>query len=305
MTPGYDKKLYLLAFDHRGSFEHGLFGATPPVSEEIRAKIIDLKKIIFEANQLAIAGGAQKDISGILVDEEFGTEVAHMAIADEVPLAMPVEHSGQEEFEFEYGSDFGSHIEAFNPTFAKVLVRYNPEGDSALNERQTARLATLSRWLREKGRKLLFELLVPATTKQLDHFEGHQREFDTQLRPQLVLEIIRRMQAADVEADIWKIEGLDSSEACDAVAKQSRAGGRDGVKCIILGRGADLDQVLTWIKLAAPVEGFDGFAVGRTLWQEALKGFVAGNLSRGDTVKTIADRYLSCIRTYEAASSGK
>ena len=117
-----------------------------------------------------------------------------------------------------------------------------------------------------------------------------------------MIEIIRHMQAAGVEADIWKIEGLDSSAACDAVAKQSRVGGRDEVKCIILGRGADLDQVLTWIKLAAPVEGFDGFAVGRTLWQEALKGFVAGTSSREITVKTIAERYLSCISTYEAAA---
>ena len=302
MTPGYDKKLYLLAFDHRGSFEHGLFGATPPVSPVIRSKIIELKNIIFDANQCAIACGATKEISGILVDEEFGDEVAHRAIDDGVPLAMPVEKSGQDEFEFQYGDDFGSHIEAFNPTFAKVLVRYNPEGDAAMNDRQTARLAVLSRWLKTNGRRLLFELLVPATTTQLDRFEGHQREFDAQLRPQLVLEIIRRMQASGVEADIWKIEGLDSSEACDAIAKQSRAGGRHDVKCIILGRGADLDQVLTWIKLAAPIEGFDGFAVGRTLWQEALKGFVAGTSSRETTVKTIADRYLSCIRAYESAS---
>ena len=131
MTPGYDKKLYLLAFDHRGSFEHGLFGATPPVSPEVRTKIIELKNIIFEANQSAISGGASKDISGILVDEEFGADVARKAISDGVPLAMPVEKSGQDEFEFQYGDNFGSHIEAFNPTFAKVLVRYNPESDAA------------------------------------------------------------------------------------------------------------------------------------------------------------------------------
>jgi myo-inositol catabolism protein IolC len=302
MNPGYDNKLYLLAFDHRGSFEHGLFGATPPISPEIRSKIIELKNIIFDANQLAISEGASKEICGILVDEEFGTDVARRALSEGVPLAMPVEKSGQEEFEFQYGDDFGSHIEAFNPTFAKVLVRYNPEGDATMNDHQTARLAILSRWLKASGRRLLFELLVPATTAQLDRFEGHQREFDAELRPQLVLEIIRRMQAAGVEADIWKIEGLDSREACDAVAQQSRAGGRDEVKCIILGRGADLDQVLNWIRIAAPVQGFDGFAVGRTLWQEALKGFVAGTLSREATVKTIADRYLSCIRAYQAAA---
>ena len=298
---GYDKLLYLMAFDHRGSFEHDLFGATEPVPDKVRDGIISVKKIIFDAHRQARAAGAPASASGVLVDEEFGADVARAAKAEGIPLAMPVERSGQEEFEFQYGDDFGAHIESFDPTFAKVLVRYNPEGDAELNKRQTGRLARLSQWLRDRDRKFLFELLVPATAAQLDKFDGHQRDYDRRLRPQLVVETIAALQAGGVEADIWKIEGLDAAADCAAVVAQARTGGRDGVKCIVLGRGADEPQVLEWVRIGASVDGFDGFAVGRTLWEEALTDFLAGQASQEQAVDRIATRYRDVIDAYRGA----
>lgn len=310
MTLGYDKPLYLLAFDHRGSFEQGLFGVKPPVSPQVQAGIINAKEIIFDAHLKALADGAPAGACGVLVDEEFGASVAKRAKAEGVPLAMPVERSGQDEFEFQYGSDFGAHIEAFDPDFAKVLVRYNPEGDVAANERQTARLAELSGWLRARNRKFLFELLVPATTAQLDRFEGHQRDYDRQLRPRLVVETIAALQAANVEPDIWKIEGLDREADCVAVAAQARTGhagsdSRSGVRCIVLGRGADEPQVLEWVRVGARVDGFDGFAVGRTLWQQALRDFLAGEATRQEAVTRIAARYRDVIMAYRTAEAAR
>jgi len=309
MTLGYDKPLYLMAFDHRGSFEHDLFGATEPVSPEVRAGIIKVKEIIFDAHRQALAAGAPAGASGVLVDEEFGAGVARRAKAEGVPLAMPVEKSGQDEFEFQYGDEFGAHIESFDPAFAKVLVRYNPAGEAGLNERQTQRLARLSAWLRERDRKFLFELLVPATTAQLDQFDGHQRDYDRKLRPGLVVETIAALQAGGVEPDIWKIEGLDAAADCAAVVAQARAGGRDnlsraGVKCIVLGRGADEPQVIEWVKIGASVDGFDGFAVGRTLWEAALTDFLAGKASRDEAIDRIARRYRDVIDAYRSAETG-
>jgi myo-inositol catabolism protein IolC len=298
MTLGYDKPLYLLAFDHRGSFEKGLFGATEPVSPDVKARIVDAKEMIFEAHrQVVKAGAVPRAAAGVLVDEEFGTSVARMAKAEGVPLAMPTERSGQDEFQFEYGDDFPQHIEAFDPTFSKVLVRYNPEGDAQLNERQTERLHRLSSWLRQHERKFLFELLVPATTEQLDRCEG-QVHYDRELRPSLVVEVIRRLQEADVEPDVWKIEGLDEAEDCRRVVRQARSGGRDGVVCIILGRGADEPKFREWLKVAASVEGFDGFAVGRTIWYEDLQGFLAGHKPRAQAIEEIGQRYKTMYDTY-------
>ncbi|MGO8959203.1 MAG: 2-deoxy-5-keto-D-gluconate 6-phosphate aldolase domain-containing protein [Streptosporangiaceae bacterium] len=301
MTLGWDKPLYLMAFGHRGSFEHGLFGASPPVPAEVHAGITNAKEIIFEAHMQALAAGAPAEACGVLVDEEFGASVARCAKAEAAPLALPVERSGQDEFDFEYGEDFGAHIEALDPTFAKVLVRYNPEGDAELNRRQTERLARLSRWLRDRNRKFLFELLVPATGGQLDRFDGHQRDYDRQLRPRLVVATIRAMQAADVAPDVWKIEGLDERHDCEAVVAQARAGGRDGVPCI--GRDADEPQVIEWIKIGAAVPGFDGFAVGRTLWQQALQDFLAGKTDRQGAVDRIAGRYRDVIDAYREAEA--
>jgi myo-inositol catabolism protein IolC len=302
MTLGYNQPLYLLAFDHRGSFEQGLFGATAPVSAEVKAGIIDAKELIFEGHLEAVKSGAvPAAAAGVLVDEEFGTSVAHKAKATGTPLAMPVERSGQDEFEYEYGEEFATHIESFDPTFAKVLVRYNPEGDAEMNRRQTDRLARLSRWLREHERKFLFELLVPATTEQLDRYEG-QGHYDRELRPRLVVEVIERMQAADVEPDVWKIEGLDQAEDCRRVVSQARSGGREQVVCIILGRGADEPKVLEWLRVAASVEGFDGFAVGRTIWNDPLRKFLAGDSDRDETVHEIAGRYKKMYDTYIGAS---
>lgn len=292
MTIGYTKPLHLLAFDHRGSFEHDLFGALPPISDSVRAAVADAKEVIYEAFQEAIAHGFPHDAAGILVDEQYGATVARKARSADHLLAMPVEKSGQAEFDFEYGGEFAHHITGFDPAFAKVLVRYNPDGDRELNSRQTERLARLSAWLRERNRLFLFELLVPATPGQLQRAGGDHRRYDREIRPGLVIRIVHAMQDAGVEPDIWKIEGLDSAPDCAAVVAAARHGGRDNVSCIVLGRGADEAQVAEWLRIAASVPGFDGFAVGRTLWEQPLRDLIAGTIGRSEAVDQIAAHYL-------------
>jgi 5-dehydro-2-deoxygluconokinase len=301
MKLGYPRPLYLMAFDHRHTFSRGFFGADDPVPAEIQAQIGDLKDLIFQAVRLVVARGAPGEACGVLVDEQFGAAVARRAKSSGAPLAMPVEKSGQAEFQFEYGPDFGRHLEAFAPDFAKVLVRYNPDGDRELNRRQTQRLAQLSDWLHAHQRRYLFELLVPPTTDQLARV-GSQDEFDRQLRAGLVVEVMRQLQAGGVEPDIWKIEGLESTADCARVVEQARGGdGREEVVCIVLGRAAPMERCLRWLTLAASVPGFAGFAVGRTLWQEAIGKLVARAQPRERTVLEIADRYERMIDAYREA----
>lgn len=298
MKLGYERPLYLMAFDHRASFSKDLFGATEPLSSEIRAKVVDVKDLIFEAFQQAIVSGAPARFSGVLVDEQFGAVIARKAKVARIPLAMPVEKSGRAELELEYGDDFGRHIETFDPEFSKVLVRYNPEGDRDLNRRQTRTLAALSAWLHARQRRFLFELLVPPTPVQLERCGGHD-SYDREIRAGLVVQVLRELQQGGVEPDIWKIEGLETAADCARVVEQARAGaGRADVVCIVLGRGASFDRLLHWLAVAAPVPGFDGFAVGRSLWQEALERYVAGTHSREEARGEIAGRYLRAIRAY-------
>jgi myo-inositol catabolism protein IolC len=303
MTLGYDGKLYILAFDHRGSFQKKMFGIEGDPSEEETATISDAKHLIFEGMLKAVDQGAEPGVTGVLVDEQFGAPKNIPGEAKErgLLLAMPVEKSGQNEFDFEYGDDFGAHIETFDPDFAKVLVRYNPEGDAEMNKRQAGRLRRLSEWLHENDRKFLFELLVPAEDAQLEQVGGDSDRYDSELRPQLMHGAIRELQDEGVEADVWKIEGIDTREDCEMIAQTCRREGRDGVVCVVLGRGADDSKVEHWLRQGAPVEAYAGFAIGRTIWWDALKGFLDGNIEREDAAQQIADNYLRFVRVYGEA----
>ena len=300
MTLGYPDHLYMLAFDHRASFSKNLFGIEGAPSPDEKARIADTKLVIYEAFERAVADGVSPTTAGLLVDEEYGTEVARRARAAGRRLAMPVEKSGQNEFDFEFGDDFGRHIEEFDPTFAKVLVRYNPDGDRELNARQAARLAELSDWLHARDRLFLFELLVPAEEHQLGRLDGSKERFDAELRPELVVETMRECQAAGVEPDIWKIEGFEHRVDCERAAEQARSGGRNDVICIVLGRGADTAKVRHWLAQGAGVPGYAGFAVGRTLWWNELVGYVAGDLDRERAVGAIAANYRALVDAYTA-----
>ncbi|HYV01483.1 MAG TPA: DUF2090 domain-containing protein, partial [Actinomycetota bacterium] len=262
MELGYDGPLYILAFDHRGSFQKKFFGVTgEPAAPDVE-RISDAKHVIFEGFLHALDEGADRTSAGLLVDEQFGAAIARPAKADGLILAMPVEKSGQDEFDFEYGDEYSKHIEEFDPTFTKVLVRYNPAGDGGMNERQTKRLRELSDWLHEWGRKFLFELLVPATKEQLGSVGGDADRFDKELRPELMRAAIAELQQSGVEPDVWKIEGIDRREDCEAIATQTRVGGWDRVACVVLGRGADEAAVDHWLRTGAGVPGYIGFAIG-------------------------------------------
>jgi len=304
MTLGYNGKLYILAFDHRGSFQKKMFGIEGDPSPEETEQIADAKHLIFEGLLKATEEGVDPQATGCLVDEQFGTPkgVPEQAKERGLLLAMPVEKSGQNEFDFEYGEDFGAHIEEFDPDFSKVLVRYNPDGDQGMNERQTERLKRLAHWLYEHDRKFLFELLVPAEDAQLEQVGGDSDRYDAELRPELMRRAIVELQDNGVEADIWKIEGIDTQEDCERISETCRRDGRDGVICVVLGRGANDDKVAHWLRQGAPVEGYAGFAIGRTIWWDALKGFLDGSIEREDAAGQIAEKYLHFVQVYREAA---
>src|SRR4051794_13131008 len=332
MALGYDGKLYVLAFDHRGSFVKKFFGIPGDPTPEETATISDAKHLIFEGALKAVENGANPDVTGVLVDEQFGGDIPPQAKERGFKLAMPVEKSGQNEFDFQYGEDFGAHIEQFDPDFSKVLVRYNPDDpDGEMNRRQLGRLKELADWLHDNdrlflfellvpatlarqkeratglhnnARLFLFELLVPATDEQLEKVGGDSDRYDTELRPELMRRAIEEIQEFGIEVDIWKIEGVDEQSDCEMLAQQTRRGeGREGVVCVVLGRGASDEKVDQWLRAGAPVEGYVGFAIGRSIWWDALKGFLDDSISRDDAAQQIADNYLRFVRVYQEAES--
>lgn len=285
------KELLILAFDHRASFLEKMFDIRNrlPTSDE-KQQIEDYKKIIFEGFKLSLKKNVPKKIAGLLVDEEFGSNVLREAKREGLSFAMPVEKSGQEEFDFEYGENFANHIEAFDPTFVKVLVRYNPESNAISNKRQLQRLKKLSDYLAQNKRTFLFELIVPATPNQLSKLGGLKEIYDKDVRPKLMIESIKEIQAARVEPAIWKLEGVDKPEFAKAVVKQAQSNGRK-VGVITLGRGESKEKVQEWLKVGAKIPGIIGFAVGRTIFWQPLVDHKSGKINRKEAVEKVAQNY--------------
>jgi myo-inositol catabolism protein IolC len=303
MALGYDGKLYILAFDHRGSFQKKMFGIEGDPTEAETNTISDAKKLIFEGMEKAVERGVDPKSAGVLVDEQFGSDIPQLAAKHGLSLTMPAEKSGVDEFQFQYGEDFPAHIEKFDLLATKVLVRFNPDGDAEMNERQTKRLKELADWLHANDRKFLFELLVPAEDAQLESVGGDTDRSDAELRPELMRRAIEHFQNEGVEVDIWKIEGVDSREDAEMLSAQARKGeGRENVKSVLLGRGASDEKVDHWLQQAAPVEGFIGFAIGRSIWWDPLKAFLDGG-DREEQAEKIAENYLRFIKVYTEAES--
>lgn len=287
---GYKKQLLVLPFDHRASFQEKMFGIKGTANPEQTKEIASYKDIIFEGFEKAVKSGLPRDIMGVLVDEQFGENVIKRAKSAGFTVCVCVEKSGQDEFDFEY-PNYQEHIEKYQPDIIKVLVRYNPEGDRQLNERQATKLAELSRYLDKTNKKYMFELLVPATQEQLDRCGGDKAAYDLNVRPALMVKAIEELQNQGIEADIWKLEGLDKREDFERVCAAARQGGRTNVGCIVLGRGENEAKVREWLKVGANVAGVIGFAVGRTVFWEPLKLYREKKCTREEASQRMATTY--------------
>ena len=297
---GYSQDLYILAFDHRGTITKGLLGVEgrEPTQDEAN-KVSEMKEIIFDgflkANEYGITGGDP----AILVDETFGLEVQQKAKEMNIKFAAPVEKSGQKVFDFEYGDQFREKINEIGADFVKILVRWNPDDEEEIRETQGNRIKELSDWLSENDKKFLLEFLVPATEEQLASVENDQARYDSEIRPKLAVKVVEEMRERGADPDIWKIEGLDTSEDCEKVAHAIRTGDREDVIAVVLGRGASDEKVNEWLRAGSSVEGYKGFAIGRSIFWDALKGFHEGEKSREEAVEEIAQSYLGFLSVYQ------
>ncbi len=278
------KKLYVLPFDHRGSFIK-MFGFEEKnlTSEQIDA-LSDYKHLIYEGFLLALKMGVSKEAAAILVDEQFGEQIHKEAKELGITRILTTEKSGQDEFDFEYGDSFGEHIKKIEPDYVKVLVRYNTNGDKELNLRQVAKLKTINDFCHGNHYQFLFELLVQPPSDA-----------------QAIQASIKELQNNGIEPDIWKLEGVESFDEMKAVVDQARSKGRQNVGVVVLGRGESEEKVRLWLTVAANIPGVVGFAVGRTVFKEAVLSYHQKNISRDQAVKIVAQNYKNFADLFEAA----
>ncbi|MGT2426672.1 2-deoxy-5-keto-D-gluconate 6-phosphate aldolase domain-containing protein [Amnibacterium kyonggiense] len=290
--------LFILAMDQRDSIEQKLYDLDRAPTPEESASIAANKLLVYRGLLDAVAAVPEGGKPGFLVDEQYGASPAVLAAADDrIALAMPLEASGQEWFDFAYGHDWREHAAFFGADHPKVLIRDNPALDSQQRAEQADRVATISSWARREGKPFIVELLVPATDDDLAAVGGDTDRYDREIRPGLTVTALEFLQDHGVEPSIWKIEGLADRSDAERIAATARRDGRDG-RCIVLGRNAPQEQLDEWLRVAAPVEGFIGFAIGRSNWWEALEGRLDGSLDDDAARKRIAENYTHFVRTY-------
>ncbi|MCL4419019.1 DUF2090 domain-containing protein [Patescibacteria group bacterium] len=290
---GYSKSLFILPFDHRSTFEKGMFGVDKDelLSDEQREEIKEKKEIIYEGFKKAVREKIPKELAAILVDEEFGDAILRDAAGLGFVTLLTTEKSGEREFTFEYGDEFDDHIKKYNPTFAKALVHFNPEDDAVSKEKQLRELRRLSDFCRSNNFKFMLEVLIEASQSQLLSVDGDKNRYDREIRPKLAVTLVEEFQEKGVDPDVWKLEGMEKEEDYKALVDRARAGGRDNVGIVVLGRGAEQKVVEKWISSGARAEGVIGFAVGRTIFWDPLISLRDGKLSRDEAIDRISKNY--------------
>ena len=301
--PRHDDPLFILAMDHRESFGRTLFDVKDDAPDSAqRAAMASAKQLIYQGLQQALPDVTHGRI-GVLVDERYGQAVidAVKASGEPLVLAVPVEASGHEWFTLEWGDQWLEHVETVRPHYSKVLIRDNPDFDPAQREAQLGRLAQVVAGLRGIGVPLLYELLVPATSAQLAQAGQDPAVYDRDIRPGLVTRVIADNYAHGVGPAVWKVEGLETVEAARQVADQVKAGD-PSADLIVLGRDAPADRLDHWLAVASQVDEFVGFAIGRSIWEDAVREYEASD--RGESAASaardqVAERYLGFVAQWK------
>jgi myo-inositol catabolism protein IolC len=295
--------LFFLVFDHRRSFRQ-LMGVGDDPSAAEHERLEDAKHLVWEGFlQAAERTTIPRSRLGVLVDEELGAEVARAAVDAEVQLAMPVERAGRRLLELEHDEEWARHLDAFDPGMGKALVRWNP-GDDAENKRAQAQLLSrVGAWLHQTGRRLVIELLVPATDDDLARVDGDHDRYDTERRPELTRRAIREIRDLGVEPDIWQVEGVDEPADAEALSAMIRDEGHDGEIALVLGNLEDEHRLEHRLRTTGSLPGVAGLAVGRPVWEQHLVAYERGEVDRDGAAERIGAAFAHFIDVYIQAET--
>lgn len=298
-SPGIAQQAaYFLAVDHRSGLVAICADALGCRVEDVgRQRLLEVKQLVVDA----VLGSRAVDRAGvgILIDEDLGADQARRAHDAGLPLAMPIEVSGAATFKLEFGDEMLRHLETFDVDYAKALVYLNPDLEDAYRA-QISAVAKALRTIAAAELGTMLEVVVIPTVEQLARHDGDGRRFDRETRPALVCQAIRDLHGAGANPRLWNLEGLDRAE--DYARVQASVFAHDGdSRCLVLGRGLAVDRVREWLQLAAAHNGFSGFAVGRTIWQDPVARFLAGELDGGAARAEISQTFAEMISEFRDA----
>ena len=272
-------ELLVLAMDHRGPLET-LAAELDAGESELEA----FKALAIDAVD-RVAGGDPR--FGLLLDGRFGRRGLERAADHPYWIGRPIEQSGSRPLAFDDAADVGSTLRSWPQNHVvKCLVRYHPDDPEMLRQRQEERLLCLQSACRETRHELLLEIIASPYG---------DIERDTTAR------VLERVYDLGIRPDWWKLEPSEDPAAWAAIQDTVRR--RDPLcrGVLVLGLAADAQSLASAFRAAAPFDLVRGFAVGRTIFAEAARRRLAGEIGDAETVAALAAKLQAVVAAWREA----
>ena len=225
---------------------------------------------------------------GILCDNRIGRSALHAASGSGLWIGRPTERPGSRpiRFEPELGEDFGQFREWARENVVKLLVFCHPDDDAATRELQEERVKRLFTAARRNGLEFLLEV-IPSKVGPVDD--------DT------TAVLIQQFYDAGVYPDWWKLEPFRTGEAWQKAVDAIERNDPRTRGIVVLGLDAPEAELAESFALAAKQPLVKGFAVGRTIFGDAARAWMRGEMSDADAMAQMAARFERLCGIWDAA----
>lgn len=273
--------LLALAIDHRKQLEDLADTLKAP-----RQRITDFKRLAVKATA-AVAQG--KPGFGMLLDDTYGREAMFDAAKHDFWIARPLEAPGSRPLRFEFTQDVGSRLVEWpvNHTI-KCLAFYHPDDDQTLKDEQAAKLRTLFEATRGIGRELLVEIIAGKNGPLND---------DT------VARALAELYARGIKPDWWKLEPQATASAWRNIGAEID---RNDPYCrgiVLLGLEAPEAELARAFTVTEGQSHVKGFAIGRTIFNDVAKDWLAGRATDDGAVAAMAERFGKLVQLWKRTHS--
>ncbi|MBI0328934.1 bifunctional 5-dehydro-2-deoxygluconokinase/5-dehydro-2-deoxyphosphogluconate aldolase [Burkholderia plantarii] len=275
------------AFDHRNQFFELAQQTGAPIERIDRLKRLFVEAVAQTEAQLGLQGQI-----GVLIDDRYGQDALNDATGRGWWLGRPVELPGSLPLEFDHGRSLGTTLETWPAEHvAKCLVRYHPDEAVETRLEQETQLRTLYDAVQASGHELLLEVIPP---HRPDLPEG----------PDIVYRALKRFYNLGIQPEWWKLEPLDASQwrMVDELIAERDPYCR-GV--VLLGLSAPAEQVIDGFTAAAASRSCRGFTVGRTIFHEPSRAWLAGEIDDAGVIARVRATFETLIDAWRTAHAGR
>jgi 5-dehydro-2-deoxygluconokinase len=270
--------VFVLAFDHRRQFFEL---AQEAGAAEDRLPV--LKRLLVDAVARVEAGRGLHGRIGVLIDDVYGADALDAATGRGWWIGRPVEQPGSNPLVFERGRSIGTTLTSWPAEHViKCLVAYHPDDEVDSRLEQEAQVKALYDAAQVSGHELLLEIIPPRSLPAADD---------------LIVRSMKRFYNLGIHPEWWKLEALSPSQWRDVDALlAARDGFCRGV--LVLGLNAPIEELKASLADARDARTCRGFAVGRTLWVEPARSWLAGAIDDASLIDQVAANFADLIAAW-------